>query len=78
MRTAIEGYKELVKDSESGAILNIDNGAYKAAIKRQRIMNDQKQVIENNSKDINSIKSELSEIKTLLKVLIEGKTNDGR
>ena len=78
MRTAIEGYKELVKDSESGAILNIDNGAYEAAIKRQQIMNDQRQVMENNSRDINSIKSELSEIKTLLKVLIEGKTNNGR
>tara|TARA_Y100001951_G_C11094903_1_gene158782 strand:- start:144 stop:380 length:237 start_codon:yes stop_codon:yes gene_type:complete len=78
MRTAIEGYKELVKDSESGAILNIDNSAYVAAIKRQQIMNDQKQVMENNSRDINSIKSELSEIKTLLKVLIEGKITNGR
>ena len=78
MRTAIEGYKELVKDSESGAILNIDNSAYVAAINRQQIMNDQKQVMENNSRDINSIKSELSDIKTLLKVLIEGKITNGR
>ena len=35
-----------------------------------------KEQLQNNTKNINSLKSEISEIKTMLKVLIEGR-NDG-
>jgi len=71
----VKDHRELVRDTESGAILNIDRTAYLNAVERHNRMEKQKEIIENNTNDINSIKSEVSEIKTMLKILIEEKNN---
>jgi len=73
----VKDHRELVRDTESGAILNIDRSAYLNALERHKRVEKQKKTIEDNTKDINSIKSEITEIKTMLKILIEGR-NDGR
>ena len=73
----VKDHRELVRDTESGAILNIDRTAYLNAIERHNNKEKQKEIIEKNTNDINSIKSEITEIKTMLKILIEGR-NDGR
>ena len=73
----VKGFKHLVRDLDTGAILNIDTTAplgLKLAKEKRR---KEKEQLENNTKDINSIKSEITEIKTMLKILIEGR-NDGR
>ena len=70
----VKDYKFLARDSESGAIINLDQNAYEEFLKRHRRAEYQKEVIEKNTNDINSIKSELTEIKTMLKTLLtEGK-----
>ena len=70
----VKDHRELVRDTESGAILNIDRTAYLNAVERHNRMEKQKEIIENNTNDINSIKSEITEIKTMLKTLLmEGK-----
>ena len=70
----VKDHRELVRDTESGAILNIDRSAYLNALERHNKIEKQKKIIENNTNDINSIKSEISEIKTMLKTLLtEGK-----
>ena len=69
----VKEYRHLVRDTESGAIVNIDRSAYLNALERHKNKEKQKKTIEDNTKDINSIKSEISEIKTMLKTLIEGK-----
>ena len=71
---SVKGFKNLVRDLDTGAILNIDTtaplGLKLAKEKRQK----EKEQLENNTKDINSIKSEISEIKFMLKMLLtEGK-----
>ena len=71
----VKDHRELVRDTESGAIVNIDRSAYLNALERHKKIEKQKEIIENNTNDINSIKSEVSEIKTMLKILIEGKNN---
>ena len=72
----VKGFKNLARDLDTGAILNIDTtaplGLKLAKEKRQK----EKEQLEKNTNDINSIKSEVSEIKTMLKILIEGR-NDG-
>ena len=72
----IKGQKDLVRDTETGAVLhtNIESskGLRLAKDKRRK----EKEQLEKNTNDINSIKSEVSEIKTMLKILIEGR-NDG-
>ena len=70
----VKGFKNLARDLDTGAILNIDTtaplGLKLAKEKRQK----EKEQLENNTKDINSIKSEVSEIKFMLKILLtEGK-----
>jgi len=58
--------------------INIDNNAYHASLERHYKAQKQKETIENNSRDINTIKTELTEIKSMLKLLLEGKQNNGR
>ena len=69
----VKDYRNLARDTDSGAIVNIDRSAYLNALERHKNKEKQKKTIEDNTKDINSIKSEISEIKTMLKTLIEGK-----
>ena len=70
----VKEYRHLVRDTDSGAILNIDRSAYLNALERYKNKKKQKEIIENNTNDINSIKTELSEIKIMLKTLLmEGK-----
>ena len=69
----VQDHKHLVRDLESGAILNTDlkvaEGLRLAKKNRQKT----KDQLEINTNDINSIKTELSEIKTMIRTLIDGK-----
>ena len=69
----VKDHRNLARDTDSGAIVNIDRSAYLHALERHNNKEKQKEIIEKNTNDINSIKSEISEIKTMLKTLIEGK-----
>ena len=70
----VKDHRELVRDTESGAIINVDRSAYLNALERHNKIEKQKKIIENNTNDINSIKSEITEIKIMLKTLLmEGK-----
>ena len=71
----VKDYRYLARDTDSGAIVNIDRSAYLTALEQHKNREKQKKTIEDNSNDINSIKSEISEIKTMLKILIEGKNH---
>jgi len=74
----VKGFKNLARDLETGAILNIDETAplgLKLAKEKRR---KEKEQLENNTNDINNIKSELTEIKSMLRILIEGKQDNGR
>ena len=69
----VKDHKHLVRDLESGAILNTNEkmalGMKIAKANRQRA----KDQLETNTTDINSIKSELTEIKTMLRTMIDGR-----
>lgn len=61
----IEGHKNLYRDENTGAILNADNIEYNNYLK----LRDEKLKQKN---EIDNLKKELSEIKSLLKELING------
>ena len=74
----VKGFKHLVRDLETGAILNLDDRAplgLKLAKNKRRKEQEQ---LEDNTNDINNIKSELTEIKSMLRILLEGKHDNGR
>ena len=69
----VQDHKHLVRDLESGAILNTDMKVAEGLRMAKRNRQKSKDQLETNTIDINSIKTELSEIKTMLRTLIDGK-----
>ena len=72
----ITGFDNLARDLETGAIINIDTTTSLGLKLIKEKKRKEKEQLEKNTNDINSIKTEVSEIKTMLKILIEGR-NDG-
>ena len=60
----VEGYTNLYRDEETGAIVNCDTMAYNTYVSSLNVKDSQK-------REIDSIKNEISEIKFLLKQLLE-------
>ena len=71
MFTKIEGYPDLVKDGNTGAVLSNNNSAYSAVKKRHKSKQLEKVKMQQQEKDINSMREELTEIKTIMKTLME-------
>jgi len=69
----VQDHKHLVRDLESGAILNTDLKVAEGLRMAKRNRQKSKDQLETNTIDINSIKTELSEIKTMLRTLIDGR-----
>ena len=69
----VKDHIHLVRDLESGAILNTDMKVAEGLRMAKRNRQKSKDQLETNTIDINSIKTELSEIKTMLRTLIDGR-----
>ena len=68
----VEGNKDLARDIDTGAILNVNKEAFAGAKRAREKREKAKEQLETNTNDINSIKYELTEIKTMLRTLING------
>ena len=71
MYTKIEGYPDLVKDGNTGAVLSDNDSAYNAVRKRYKAKQLEKDQMQKQEIDINSMREELIEIKTMMKTLME-------
>jgi hypothetical protein len=69
-RKRIEGHPDLVKDMKTGAVINTNHDAYAAAKKRAASAQAQRDEIRNTTRQINNIKCEMHEIKSLLTQLV--------
>lgn len=63
----IEGHSNLSKDLDSGAVVNKDKVAYQRYLQSKKNMKEMQDTVS----DINKMKEEMSEIKTLLKELLK-------
>ena len=68
----VEGFDSLVRDTNSGAIVNSSVSEYEVYMKRVRSREEQGDQIRNAVKEINNLKAELREIKGLIKELVNG------
>ena len=68
----VEGHDHLVRESRSHAIINADNSGYSIYMQRVRAREKQGDQIRNAVKEINTLKTELREIKSLIKELVNG------
>ena len=66
----VEGHTDLVRDSNSQAIINRNVTAYEQARKRAADAQKQRDEIRDTTREINHLKSEMHEIKNLLKELV--------
>ena len=69
----VEGELDLVRDMNSTAIVNRNRSAYDIAVKRARAAQEQRDQIRETTREINSLKCEMHEIKSLLQDIV-GKT----
>ena len=73
----IKGHKNLVRDLETGAILNTDADTALARKRLREKKQQERQQLEKNTNDINSMKEEVTEIKDMVKQIL-GSLSDGR
>ena len=66
MKLKVEGYSSLVRDMRSNAIVNTNKSEYSLYMARIRAREKQGDDIRNAVKEINTLKAELREIKSLL------------
>ena len=69
----VEGYHDLVKDTETHAVINTNKSAYLMAKRRAQEAQKQRDAIRNATREINNIKCEMHEIKNMLKILMDSK-----
>ena len=71
----VEGHSDLIKDMHSKAVINTNRSAYLAAVQRKKTLQQQKDELRDATREINILKCEMHEIKSLLIKLVE---KDGR
>ena len=74
----IDGRTDIVKDPRTGAVINVDSEAHRAAVESSKLRQRAKDQINANTNDINSIKEELSDIKDMMQQLLRRTSDDGR
>ena len=67
----VQGYNNLVRDTNTNAIINKDKNAYNLAKRRAEEAQRQRDEIRGATREINNLKCEMHEIKSMLKTLLE-------
>ena len=67
----VQGHSNLVRDVNSHAIINKDKNAYNLAKRRAEEAQRQRDEIRGATREINNLKCEMHEIKSMLKTLLE-------
>jgi K+/H+ antiporter YhaU regulatory subunit KhtT len=68
----VDGHTSLVRDEKTNAILNTNTSDYENYMKLKKLKENESKRVESLESDINNIKSDLEEIKTLLRNLSNG------
>jgi hypothetical protein len=66
----VEDNADLVRDKHSGAIVNTNTTAYDRAVARSKSAQKQRDDLRSATREINNIKCEMHEIKSLLQQLV--------
>ena len=63
----VEGHNNLLRDRETGAIINNDKSGFSSYMMNKSIKNEESIRIQNVERDLANIHSEISELKLLIK-----------
>ena len=67
----VKGHDDLVRDTHSKAIINRNRSAYEIAKRRAAEAQKQRDEIRGATREINTLKCEMHEIKDMLKTLLD-------
>ena len=67
----VEGHESLIRDTVSNAVINSSTSEYRIYMAKYRAREQQSDELRNACKEINNLKSELREIKSLLVKVLE-------
>ena len=67
-----KGHKDLARDPETNTIVNVNNVSYDHYIASRNAKSEKNQKVQTMEEDLANVKSELNEIKSLLKELVNG------
>jgi hypothetical protein len=70
--TKIEGYSHLLRDESTNSIINTNMSEYQEYIARRNVKNEENQKVQNMQEELANMKSDIDEIKTLLRGLVNG------
>ena len=68
----VEGHNNLLRDSETGAIINNDKSGFSSYMTNKIIKHEESTRIQNVERDLANIQSEISELKLLIKEALNG------
>ena len=68
----VEGHNNLLRDRETGAIINNDKCGFSSYMMNKSIKNEESIRIQNVERDLANIHSEISELKLLIKEALNG------
>ena len=69
----VEGHRDLARDTNSGAIISRNRSAYEMAKRRAAEAQKSRDEIRSATREINTLKCEIHEIKDMLTVLLDRK-----
>ena len=67
----VDGYDNLVRDTSSNAVINSSTSEYRIYMAKYRAREQQSDELRNACKEINTLKTELREIKNLITKVLE-------
>ena len=70
-RLKVEGFENLIRDTNSNAVINSSKSEYKIYMAKYRAREQQSDELRNACKEINTLKAELREIKSLITKVLE-------
>lgn len=69
----VEGNSNLVRENQTGAIINVNNSEYQSYINNCRKILSERKKHESIEEELNNIKNDINEIKDLLRSLTQNK-----
>ena len=68
----VKDNEHLVRNSESNCIVNTNKAEYEVYLTRRKLKKSQKNKVDNLERDISTLRDEITEIKDMLRSLVNG------
>ena len=68
----VEGHSGLYRDPKTNSIVNLNKSEYNEYMSRKKIKDKEMEKVDTMEQDLHDLKSEINEIKSLLKELVNG------